>query len=134
GGGNESHVDRASFEPTEPSNFSRLEDAQELDLDGRRKLADLVEKNGPALGGLQKPRLGRLRAREGAALVPEELALEQRLAEGSAVQGEKGSRCARRKPMDLFGRHALAHTRFAQEDDVDHRRSDPLNHVDQMLE
>src|SRR5262249_31865400 len=66
-----------------------LEHAQDLGLEPGRRLADLVEEDGAAGGDLEQAGLGRDRAREGAALVAEELALEQRLAEAGAVDGDE---------------------------------------------
>ena len=54
-----------------------LEDAEELGLDAGRHLADLVEEERAAVGELEAARAAVAGAGEGAALVAEELALEQ---------------------------------------------------------
>ena len=75
-----------------------LQHAQELGLRRQAHLADLVEEQHAAGGQLDLARLGLLRAREGAALVAEELGLEQLLGERRAVQGDKrAAACARRR-------------------------------------
>src|SRR5262245_4131922 len=55
-----------------------LQHAQEPTLYLQRDLADLVQKYRAAVGQLESSRLGRLRAGEGALLVAEQLALDQR--------------------------------------------------------
>ena len=57
-----------------------LQDAQQLDLHGRRHVADLVEEERAAVGDLEQPLLVGQRAGEGALAMAEQLALEQRLA------------------------------------------------------
>jgi hypothetical protein len=54
-----------------------LEDAEELDLEGGAHLADLVEEERAAVGEVEEAGLVGRGAGEGAADVPEELALEQ---------------------------------------------------------
>ena len=58
-----------------------LEEAQQLGLQRRHHLADLVEEHRAAVGRLEQAALLLPRVGEGAALVAEELALEQRLRE-----------------------------------------------------
>ena len=54
-----------------------LEDAQELRLHGRADIADLVEEDGAAVGELELAELALVGAGEGAALVAEQLGLDQ---------------------------------------------------------
>ena len=90
-----------------------LQEAQQLDLDRRRDLADLVEEQRPAVGLLEAPFAAAGRAREGALLVAEQLALEQRLGQRRAV--ELDERCRRAGAVlvdslrdELLARAALA--------------------------
>src|SRR5206468_8049564 len=69
-----------------------LEEAEELDLRRRRHVADLVQEQRPADGELELALLRRRRAREGALLVAEELALEHALRESRAVHGDERAR------------------------------------------
>jgi hypothetical protein len=62
-----------------------LEHAEELHLELRAHLADLVEEDGAAVGELEAADPARDRAGEGAALVAEHLALEQLLRNRAAV-------------------------------------------------
>ena len=72
-----------------------LEHAQQLGLDGRRHLADFVEKQHAAVGLLDAARLGADRAGEGAALVAEQLRLEQLIRKRRAVDRDERP-CRRR--------------------------------------
>src|SRR5690606_19801273 len=62
-----------------------LEHLEELHLRELRDLTDLVEKEGAAVGLLEATDATPIGARERALLVPEQLALEERLGEGGAV-------------------------------------------------
>src|SRR5262249_18085197 len=82
GGGDEAQVERARRKGADAGDLAGLDDAQELDLQAHRQLADLVEEHGAAVGALEEAGLVAAGAGEGAALVAEELALDQRFAEG----------------------------------------------------
>ena len=62
-----------------------LQHAQQLGLHVGRQIADFVEKERAAVGQLETALAHRDRAREGAALVAEELGLDQRRRERRAV-------------------------------------------------
>ena len=79
GGRHHAHVDGDRPLAADPLQPPLLEHAQELDLQVQRHLADLVEEDGPFVSQLEVALARRHRAGEGAALVPEELALEQAL-------------------------------------------------------
>src|SRR5690606_39279879 len=66
-----------------------LDDAQQLDLLGQRHALDLVEEQAAAVGMLDAGDALALRAGEGAALVAEQLALEDALGDRRAVQGHE---------------------------------------------
>ena len=72
-------ADVGTFRPRAPETLELvlLQDAQQLRLELERNVADLVEEERAAVGELEPPDLLRDRAGERAALVPEELALEQ---------------------------------------------------------
>ncbi len=69
-----------------------LEHAQELGLGGWRHVADLVEEESAAVRLLEASDSHAVGRREGAALVPEELGLQQRLGERGAVHLHEGCR------------------------------------------
>ena len=68
-----------------------LKKAQKLHLDRRRQLADLIEEERAARGGLDVPFALRVGTRERAFLVAEEFALEQVLRDRVAVDGDERS-------------------------------------------
>ncbi len=97
-----------SSAPADPPDLPFLEGPQELDLGPRRHLPDLVEEKGAALGQLEHALLVGDGARERAAHVAEELALEEVLRQGGAVDGDEGMVPARPLEMDGPGGHLLA--------------------------
>jgi hypothetical protein len=74
-----------------------LQGAQELRLDRRARLADLVEEERPAVRLLEEPPVVAVGTGERAAHVAEELALEEPFGERGAVLREEGA--ARARPM-----------------------------------
>ena len=77
GGGHQPDVGADRLGAAQALELPLLQHAQQLDLRRQIQLADLVEKQRAALGQLEAALLGRLRAREGALLVPEELRLDE---------------------------------------------------------
>src|SRR5581483_9632086 len=69
--------------------FSLFQNAQELRLNAEGHIADLVEEKSPSVGLCKKAGRFSDRAREGALLVAEKLALEQRLGQRGAVDGDE---------------------------------------------
>ena len=94
-----------------------LQDAQELGLRCQAHLADLVEEQHAAGGQLDLPGLGLLCAREGAALVAEELGLEQLLGERRAVQRDERAAFARGGLVDEARDDFLARAGLAADHD-----------------
>ena len=66
-----------------------LEHAQDLGLEGQRHVADLVEEDRAAVALLELADAAAVGAGEGALLVAEQLALEQVLGDGRAVEGQE---------------------------------------------
>ena len=79
GGGDDPDVGLDVPVGADPTELPGLERAQDLDLGGRAHLADLVQEQGALVRGLEEPVLESVSARERAALVTEELALEERV-------------------------------------------------------
>ena len=69
-----------------------FEEAQQLGLQRRHHLADLVEEHRAAVGALEQPALLHPRIGERAALVAEQLALEQLLRQRRAGDVHEGPR------------------------------------------
>src|SRR5207248_11064836 len=84
---------RDPLDAANPLELALLQDAKELRLQVLGKLADLVEEEAAVVGELELPDLGRHRAGEGALLVAEQLALEERVDDGGAVDGDERPRC-----------------------------------------
>ena len=81
----------------DPLELALLQDAQQLGLHGRRQLADLVEEQRAAVAPARSGRgCWPVGPGEGAPLVAEQLALEQRLRQGRAVDRDEAARSARR--------------------------------------
>ena len=91
---------------------ARVEEPQELPLQGKGHAADLVEEERPLVGDLRKPRPVGGRSREGAPETSEKLRFEQGFRDGGAVQRHELAPVARRgvdeARDDLLSRSALA--------------------------
>src|SRR4029077_904703 len=94
--------------------------AQEARLQLGRHVADLVEEQRAALGLLEAPAPQRLRARERAALVAEQLGLEQVLRHGRGVDGDEGLGDARAVTVQRARDQLLAGAGFTRDQ---HRRA-----------
>ncbi len=103
----------------EPLDFPLLQHAQQLHLRRRAQLADLVEEERAAIGQLEAPFLGALRAGERPALVAEQLRLDQRLRQRGAADLDEGLLGARRVVVDRVRDHLLAGAGLAADQ---HRR------------
>jgi hypothetical protein len=80
-------VDRAL--PADRAHLAVLKDAQQLDLHRRRRLADLVEKDGSTVRLFEHALAIGNRAGEGSAHVTKQLRLQQGFGERPAVDGDK---------------------------------------------
>src|SRR5262249_40075463 len=97
---------------------------QELGLQTLRKQPDLVEEEHAAVGGLKKAGLGSTGIGEGTPLVAEQLAFEQCLGNGRAVEVDEGPAGARAVSVQQLGDEPLARSRLAL--DQDRRQTSPL--------
>src|SRR5262249_11113723 len=109
-----------------------LEDAEQLRLHRRRHLADLVEEDGALLGRLEEPAAVVRRARERASPVAEQLALEERLLERGAVDGEERRLRTRALAMDRARDELLAGPRLALDQHRDGRRGRALHQPEDL--
>src|SRR3954462_13089715 len=96
GGGHDAYVDAPALVLADAANLALLQRPQQLDLHTRGDLADFVEQQRAAVRRLEQPGTVDGRARERAARVAEELALEQCLGDSAAVDGDEGPGGARR--------------------------------------
>ena len=116
---------RSGAVAAEREDLARLQDAQELRLRLERHVADLVEEERPAVGELDEARLVAVGAAEGAAPVAEELALEQVVRDGGAVDGLEAP-APPRDAVQLARGDLLARARLAEEHARELRRRDAL--------
>ena len=86
GRGDDARVGRDLGGAADARDHLALEHAQQLGLQRERHLADLVEEQRAAVGGFEEADLALVGAGERAALVAEQLALEQRLGQRRAVE------------------------------------------------
>jgi hypothetical protein len=89
GGGEQAHVGADRLAAADALERLLLQDPQELRLGRQRHVADLVEEQGAAVGLLEPADAAALRPGEGALLVAEQLALQQRLGDGGTVEGQE---------------------------------------------
>ena len=89
GRGDQADVGRDGLIATHAFELAFLQHAQELHLGRRRDVADFVEEQRAAVGLLEATLASAIRAGVRAALVAEQLALEQRLGEGGTVQPDE---------------------------------------------
>ena len=90
-----------------------LEGAEELGLERRRQLTDLVEEARPPVGGLEEPAPRGQGARERAALMAEQLRLHERLGQRRAVHDHERPVGARARVVDGPGDQLLPRPRLA---------------------
>src|SRR4029450_1207871 len=93
-----------------------FEETEELALELRRELADLVDEDRAAVRRLEPSGLVLPGAREGALHVAEELALHQMLGEGRTADRDERSRRARAPPVNRRRQHVLAGSALAREE------------------
>jgi hypothetical protein len=116
--GDDARAERERRRAADPLVAALLEHVEQGRLEAGLELADLVEEERAAGGALEAPRAARDRAGEGAALVPEELALEERARQGRAVRVDERPCAARRQRVQSPGGDALAGAGLAEDEDV----------------
>jgi hypothetical protein len=117
GGGHDPDVHRERTRRAHPLHLPELEGAQELRLEVERQLPDLVEEDGPAVRLLEGPLAQPVGAREGPLLVPEQLALDEGLGDGRAVDRDEGRLATPRSVVDGAGDELLAGAGLAENGD-----------------
>ena len=98
----------SGFGGADRNHLALLQHAQQLHLERRRHLADLVEEEGAAAGRREEPLLVPHGAGERSLHVAEELAFEQRLRQRAAVDREERPVGAQRRVVDVARQHLLA--------------------------
>src|SRR5262249_10888028 len=105
-GGDEPDVDANVGMPAHAAKRQRFQQTQELRLERTRHLSNLVEEQCAAVGQVEQALAEVLGVGEGSALVTEQLALEQVLGNGAAVESDERSGSARASPVEV-ARHQL---------------------------
>jgi len=105
------HLDRGVA--PDPRELPVLQDVEELGLERRVEIADLVEEDGAVVGRLELADLELMGAGEGPALVAEQLRLQQLARDRRAVDLHEGPPVARGMVVDRPGDEVLARAGFA---------------------
>src|SRR5439155_193572 len=126
----DARIDRAGAVLAHRADLALLQHAQELRLERRAGLRDLVEKEGAAARHLEEALAVLGGAREGAAAVAEELALEQPLGERGTVDGDEEVVAARSAGVDGACHQLLAGAGLAREEDRSARAGDPADQLE----
>src|SRR5262249_52030115 len=126
GRGDEAHVDVPGVHAAHARELAGLDHAQELRLHGERHLGGLVEEHRAAMRGLEEAVLSLRGPGEGAALVAEQLGLEQRLRERRAVEAQERTRTPRGARVDRLRDDLLARAGLSEDEDVDVAHRDPV--------
>src|SRR4051794_7585692 len=129
GRGNHPHVDALLLTAAQTPERPLLQDAQQLHLRRRLHLGNLVEEQRAAVRELEDADAAVLRAGEGAFLVAEDLALEQRLGNRRAVDRHERERRARAQLVDGLRDQLLAGARLAGDQHRRLRRRRLLDHA-----
>ncbi len=111
--GNDAHVDRDRLGRSDGPNLVLLQHAQQLHLQTHRHIADLIEQQRAAVGGLEQAFLRSSSTGEGAFFMTKEFGLEKVLRHGTAIDGDErlvapGTRFVDGACQELLARAALA--------------------------
>ena len=108
GGRNDAGVEVAGALLADAAVLALLQGPQKLALLGDHDFADLVQEEGAPFGGLEEADVVGVGAGEGALDVAEELALEELVGDGGAVDLDEGAGLGLAVGMDFVGHHLLA--------------------------
>src|SRR5262249_22974911 len=126
-GGDDADVDRARGVIADALVLAFLQDAEKLRLKIEREVTDLVEEDRSVRGELEASGPIARGARERAAYMPEELALEHLAGDGAAVHLDERAVRASAAPVDLARDELLAGARFAEDEHAGVGRSDEID-------
>mmetsp|Transcript_26316 Transcript_26316/g.62491 ORF Transcript_26316/g.62491 Transcript_26316/m.62491 type:complete len:373 (-) Transcript_26316:724-1842(-) len=114
GGPNDAHIDRDFLTPTDALDDPLLQEAQQLGLQRHRQIADLVEHQRATVRSLDLAERRLVGPREGALFVAKQLAFQQGLGDGGAVDRDKPA-LALGRIMQGLGEHLLARAALAEQ-------------------
>ena len=127
----EVHVDVAAA--ADPHDLPLLKHAQQLHLEFRNQLADLVQEQGPAGGELQLADLAPDGSGEGPLLVAEQLALQDLVRDRAAIQGQEALLPAGAGVVQGLGDEFLPGAALAQDEHGGAARRDLPHLLEQVL-
>ena len=114
-GRNDSRVDADGLRTSQPLDLFLLEHPEQLDLNVRGEVADLVEKDRRVVGHLEAANLPRQRACIGAFFAAEQLTFHERRRNRRAVHAHHGTAVAAAQLVDLAREHLLAAAGLAEQ-------------------
>ena len=100
--GDDPHIHLDVFVVTDTLQFSAFDEAQQLGLQAQWHLANLIEKQSSAIGGLNSSNAPLHRSRKCAARMTKKLRLQKRLRNGCTVDGDKRFSAARGELVQGF--------------------------------
>ena len=124
GGTQHAHIHRNFLAATDTLNDALLQEAQQLGLQRRGHIADLVQEQRATGRGFDLARCLPGRTGKGAFFIAEQLALQQVLGNRSTVNGDKASFLSLAQLMQRLGHQLLTGTRLAQDQHRGIRRRD----------
>src|SRR3954466_14966776 len=130
GPGNHAHVDVDRLAAADALDRPVLDRAQQLHLHRQRYIVDVVEEQRAALGHFEAAWLVFNRAGERAALVAEELGLDQIFREQRAAHGDEGLVPAAARVMQQVGDYFLAGAALAGDDHAAVALADDLDEIE----
>src|SRR5207247_1055478 len=117
GGGDDADVDMDALLATDAHELALLDHAQQLRLERGGELADLIEEDRALIRELELAELTGVRVRERAALVSEELALEEVLGNRGAVERDQRPLGARALVVNRLGDELFPGAAIAGDED-----------------
>ncbi len=129
----DTHVGLAVDATADAPHAPALERAQQAWLQIERQLGHLVQKERASLRSLEGPRMGRDGAREGSALVPEELALREVGGHRAAVEDDERAPRAGAAFVQRAGEHVLAGAGLSDQRHGDVGPRDAFEHVEDLV-
>lgn len=132
-GRDDPHVDRDRFLPAEPLDLAFLQEAQQARLAFDRHVADFVEKQRAAVRRFDPARAPLVRAGERAALIAEQLRLQQVMRNRAAIDRDERPLAADGALVDRERRQFLAGSRLARDEHARVGLRDLADRAEQLL-
>ncbi len=130
---NHPHINFHILRPSDAPKLPLLQDSQQLDLGGRRRFPDFVEKDTASVGHFEQTGLVRRRAGERALHITEQFAFQERLRQGAAIHRHKRHPGPRAAGMNRPGDEFLAGSALPANQHVALGISHLLDNVEHLL-